>query len=111
MILHNFQLRVEDSNPPLIELVAMALKSADMLVFFQGSITVLVLYLLSLAVRRLFLTPLAKFPGPKLAALTNWYEFYYDVVQQGKFTAHIQQLHRQYGRYIIPLGPCHSNPL
>jgi hypothetical protein len=55
------------------------------------------LYILYLTISRLFLSPLAKFPGPRLAALTNWYEFYYDVILQGKFTAHIQELHRQYG--------------
>ncbi|KMU83638.1 CND11p [Coccidioides immitis H538.4] len=46
---------------------------------------------------QLFWSPLARFPGPRLAALTNWYEFYYDVILQGKFTEHIQDLHKQYG--------------
>ncbi|KAK0708701.1 cytochrome P450 family protein [Lasiosphaeris hirsuta] len=59
-----------------------------------------VLYLLTLAIQRLILSPLAKFPGPRLAALTNWYEFYYDVILQGKFTAHIQDLHKLYGPII-----------
>ena len=60
-----------------------------------------VLYLAWLAVQRLFLSPLAHFPGPRLAALSNWYEFYYDVIQQGQFTAHITQLHEQYGMCIF----------
>jgi hypothetical protein len=54
-------------------------------------------YLAWLAVHRLYLGPLARFPGPKLAALTNWYEFYYDVVRQGEFTWQIQKLHKEYG--------------
>lgn len=54
-------------------------------------------YVLSLVVYRLLFSPVANFPGPKLAALSNWYEFYYDVIQQGQFTAHIQDLHKQYG--------------
>jgi hypothetical protein len=58
------------------------------------------LYLVSLVVYRLYLSPLARFPGPKLAALSNWYEFYYDVVRQGEFTWHIQKLHKQYGPII-----------
>ena len=57
-------------------------------------------YLVSLAVYRLYLSPIAKFPGPKLAALSNWYEFYYDVVRQGEFTWHIQKLHKKYGPII-----------
>jgi hypothetical protein len=54
-------------------------------------------YLAYLCVSRLLFSPLARFPGPKLAALSNWYEFYYDVILQGRFTAHIQELHRRYG--------------
>jgi hypothetical protein len=49
------------------------------------------------ALRRLYFHPLAHIPGPKLAALTWWYEFYYDVVQQGRYIFKIQELHRQYG--------------
>ncbi|CRG88438.1 hypothetical protein PISL3812_05468 [Talaromyces islandicus] len=59
-----------------------------------------VLYVAYLVVSRLFLSPLAKFPGPKLAALSNWYEFYYDVILQGRFTAHVQDLHKCYGPII-----------
>ncbi|KAL2126994.1 hypothetical protein VTI74DRAFT_11498 [Chaetomium olivicolor] len=57
-------------------------------------------YLVGLAIYRLYMSPIARFPGPKLAALTNWYEFYYDVVRQGEFTWHIQKLHKKYGPII-----------
>jgi hypothetical protein len=70
-----------------------------------GSIQVvfafLVLWLLGLAVYRLYLSPIAKFPGPKLAALTSWYEFYFDVVKGGQFTFHLQELHKRYGEFIL----------
>ena len=55
------------------------------------------LYLLSLSFYRLYLSPAAKFPGPKLAALTFWYEFYHDVRREGQYTWKIRDLHRQYG--------------
>lgn len=48
-------------------------------------------------VYRLYLSPVAKFPGPKLAGLTFWYEFYYDVIKRGKYTFKIRELHKQYG--------------
>ncbi|MCJ1451061.1 hypothetical protein MMC28_001395 [Mycoblastus sanguinarius] len=61
-------------------------------------------YVLALSVHRLYLSPLAKFPGPKLAAWTKWYEFYYEIVLKGQFTFHIQSLHKQYGP-IIRINP------
>ncbi|KAG4435065.1 hypothetical protein IFR05_009455 [Cadophora sp. M221] len=66
------------------------------LVLLYGSI----IYGAAVTFDRLFLSPLVAFPGPKLAALTNWYEFYYDVILQGKFTSKIQQLHKKYGPII-----------
>ena len=56
-----------------------------------------VLYLFGLAAYRLYFSPLSKFPGPKLAALTKFYELYYDVVRQGQFTFQIQKMHKKYG--------------
>jgi hypothetical protein len=54
-------------------------------------------YLFSLAIYRLYYHPLAKFPGPKLAAVTSWYEFYYDIIDQGTFVWEIKQMHDRYG--------------
>ncbi|MCJ1386979.1 hypothetical protein MMC17_010108 [Xylographa soralifera] len=57
-------------------------------------------YVLCTSVWRLYLSPLARIPGPKLAALTSWYEFYYDVVQPAKFCWKIKELHEQYGSIV-----------
>lgn len=55
-------------------------------------------YAFSLSLHRLYLSPLAKFPGPRLAALTLWYEFYYDVVKKGRYSWKIAEMHEKYGR-------------
>ena len=59
--------------------------------------SILIFYFASIAIYRLFFHPLAKFPGPKLAALTRYYEAYYDVVQNGQYTFKIEKLHKEYG--------------
>ncbi|TVY45338.1 Cytochrome P450 monooxygenase [Lachnellula occidentalis] len=64
--------------------------------------TVVVSLLLAVAgaVRRLYFHPLAHIPGPRLAAITWWYEFYFDVIQPSTFVFKIQELHKQYGPII-----------
>jgi hypothetical protein len=51
---------------------------------------------------RLFLSSLAKLPGPKLPALTSWYEFNFDVIKPGKFVWKTRDLHKQYGVHFVP---------
>lgn len=55
------------------------------------------------AIYRLYFSPIAGFPGPKLAALTYWYEFYYDVVKDGQYLFQIEKLHKRYGRWTTQL--------
>lgn len=61
-------------------------------------------YTLYGAIYRLYLSPVASFPGPRFAALTFWYEFYYDVIKHGRYTWKIAELHKQYGP-IIRINP------
>ncbi|PGH12815.1 hypothetical protein AJ79_04039 [Helicocarpus griseus UAMH5409] len=65
-----------------------------------SGLTAYVAYLLSLAVYRLYFHPLAKFPGPKYAALSRWHEFYYDVYAGGKLIFWIEELHKKYGPIV-----------
>lgn len=51
---------------------------------------------------RLYFHPLAKFPGPRLAAATLWYEFYYDCLLFGQYTFKIGRMHEKYGLADIP---------
>lgn len=60
---------------------------------------VAVVYVLGGVIYRLYFSPIAGFPGPKLAAVTYWYEFYYDVVKDGQYIFQIAKLHKRYGRW------------
>ncbi|KAI9875930.1 MAG: hypothetical protein M1830_007736 [Pleopsidium flavum] len=66
----------------------------------------LILYTFYGVLYRLYLSPLANFPGPKLAALTGWYEFYYEVIKRGRYTWRIVEMHKKYGP-IIRISPNH----
>jgi len=58
----------------------------------------MVMYIAGGVTYRLYFSPLSKFPGPKLAAATLWYEFYYDVIRKGRYTFKIMELHGKYGK-------------
>ena len=80
-------------------------------------------YIVYGAIWRLYLSPIAKFPGPKWAALTLWYEFYFDIVkascilysfslsfndsalsyeQRGQYFKEIDRMHSVYGKHHMP---------
>ncbi|KAL6714742.1 hypothetical protein ACLMJK_008167 [Lecanora helva] len=63
-----------------------------------------IVYVLGLYVYRMFFNRLSHIPGPKLAAATLWYEFYYDVILKGRYTFKIKELHEKYGP-IIRISP------
>ncbi|KAI0838618.1 cytochrome P450 [Hypoxylon sp. FL0890] len=57
-------------------------------------------YVFALGLYRLYLSPLAKIPGPKLAALTTWYNAYYDLWQRGQYVWVVEDMHRKYGPIV-----------
>ncbi|TVY80571.1 Cyrochrome P450 monooxygenase [Lachnellula suecica] len=65
--------------------------------WLTGVLVNVFLWLAAILVRRLFFSPLSKFPGPKVAAATGLYEAYYDVIQEGQYTFKIKELHKKYG--------------
>jgi len=60
----------------------------------------LVLYLLLRTVYRLLFHPLAKFPGPRLAAITSMYAAYYDLPVETSFCKEMPRLHDRYGPIV-----------
>ena len=74
----------------------MSLTSISGLVVLLGAV-LWFLYLLGLAIYRLYFHPLARFPGPKYAAISRWHEYYHEVVRKGQFTFVIQEYHKKYG--------------
>ena len=69
-------------------------------------------YAIVLGVYRLWFHPLAKFPGPRTAALTFCYEFFYEVFPyQGRYMWKIKELHEQYGEDLCIWSPVSSTDM
>ncbi|KAL4933790.1 cytochrome P450 [Aspergillus undulatus] len=77
----------------------------DVLLRAAGAVgAIYAIYISGLVIYRLFLSPLAKFPGPKIAAMTSYYELYYDVIHKGKYIFQIEKMHDKYGP-IVRINP------
>lgn len=63
-----------------------------------------IVYHLLVALYRVTYHPLTAFPGPKLAALSYKYEFYFDGILGGQYTAEISRMHEKYGP-IVRINP------
>lgn len=50
------------------------------------------------------LHPLSHIPGPKLAAMSILYEFWFDMVRAGTYTQRIKEMHRVYGKRVSGIG-------
>jgi hypothetical protein len=85
----------------------MSLKAGESIATWQIVAAIVLLYLAQLvlkAVYRITLHPLAKFPGPILAALTYKYEFYFDGIKGGQYINKVARLHQIYGTMIVPVA-------
>ncbi|KAK5998836.1 Cytochrome P450 monooxygenase astB [Cladobotryum mycophilum] len=71
---------------------------------FGGLFALWLIYAITLTVQRLWLSPISHIPGPKLAALTQYYEFYYDIILGGQYTFKILEMHKKYGP-VIRISP------
>ncbi|KAL4872418.1 hypothetical protein BDV12DRAFT_183083 [Aspergillus spectabilis] len=59
---------------------------------------------IGICIKRLVFSPIAHFPGPRIAAVTFWYEFYYDVVRRGQYFREIENMHQRYGP-VVRINP------
>jgi len=88
----------------------MIFKASESIGAWQILEAIVLLYLVQFvlkAVYRITLHPLAKFPGPILAALTFKYEFYFEGIKGGHFTKQIDRLHEIYGtKWLFSLHSC-----
>ena len=70
---------------------------------------------ITLVTYRLYLSPLAQVPGPKTAAVSGLYEFYYDCVLGGKYAFEIERMHDAYGMLLsmvsVPKREVDAQPL
>ncbi|ETI19310.1 hypothetical protein G647_09142 [Cladophialophora carrionii CBS 160.54] len=65
----------------------------------------LILALVLRVVCRLTLHPLSRFPGPKLAAATNLYAVYYDLLSGDSLVKHLKALHDEYVGPVVRVRP------
>lgn len=70
----------------------------------QCVVVLAIVYMIYAVVYRLYFHPLARFPGPKLASITYWYEFYYDIIRRGQYTFKLRELHEKYGQFSLSLS-------
>ncbi|EKM58550.1 uncharacterized protein PHACADRAFT_193681 [Phanerochaete carnosa HHB-10118-sp] len=62
------------------------------------------LYSLLKAVYNVYFHPLSRFPGPKLAAASLWWQAYLDLWENGSLSLKLVELHATYGE-IVRIGP------
>lgn len=79
-------------------------KASSIIVY---AISIYAIYTILVFIYRVTLHPLARFPGPKLAAGSFWYEFYYDLFPHKlRYLWKIEELHKRYGP-IVRINPIH----
>nr|ATW01302.1 CloA [Claviceps gigantea] len=65
------------------------------------------------SIYNLYFHPLRNVPGPRLAALTNFYAFYWNWIREGGYSKQFSQLHQHYNSPVIRIGPnsVHTNQI
>lgn len=85
---------------PLLVSEAMFMAPCKMTLFACFLLGSVVAYALVTIIYRLYIHPLSRFPGPRLAAVTGLYEMYYAAWGTASFDDEIDKMHQQYGEDI-----------
>ncbi|KAL0564526.1 hypothetical protein V5O48_017520, partial [Marasmius crinis-equi] len=72
----------------------------SMLIDTPTVVALLAIQAIFAALYRLLFHPLSKYPGPRLAALTDHYRAYHDVVRHGGWIDELKVLHARYGPVV-----------
>lgn len=67
---------------------------------FHLFLVVILIWIIGHIIYRLYFHPLAKVPGPTLAAITWLYQTYYSFIGGSRFYLRIERLHRIYGMVL-----------
>jgi len=67
--------------------------------------TLIVIYIFSRGIYNLYFHPLCKIPGPRVAAVSSFYDFWYDVIKGGTYLWEIRKMHEIYGNILVPCVP------
>ena len=71
-------------------------------------VTISVIYAVLRCVYNLYFHPLRNIPGPKMAAMCSWYDFYFDVIKSGTYLWEIRKMHEKYGmKSTHTMNVCH----
>ena len=84
----------------------MELEGLKLSMLALATFVVCIVYIIGRTAYNLFFHPLAGFPGPKLAAASYLYEFYYELFHGlgARYWVKVDELHRKYGP-IIRINP------
>ena len=92
------EVQIDKGTTPLSTMSSISrLPSFSYLQVLIYTIVTSLLVVLIAGVRRIYFHPLSKFPGPRTAALTNLYAFYFDVIKGGIGIKRWPDLHKKYG--------------
>lgn len=72
------------------------LRNASLWDILRSILVCLVIYNIAVVIYRLYFSPLARFPGPKIAAATPWYEIVIDLWSH-RFPQVLKKMHETHG--------------